>query len=58
LILIQLLLAFKKKFTYFIFGVLGLHCCVGFSLVVESGTPLVAVQRLLIVMAFVSEHWL
>ena len=36
--------AFKKNVA-----VLGLCCCVGFSLVAESGVTLVAVHRLLIV---------
>ena len=39
-------------FTYLFMAVLGLHCCAGFSLVVESrGYSLVAVQGLLTVVA-------
>ena len=43
---------------YFFLAVLGLHCCVGFSLAVESeGYSLVAVCRLLFtVTSFVAEH--
>ena len=45
-------------FNNFILAVLGLHCCVGFSLVVESrGYSLVAVCGLLIAMAsLIEEH--
>jgi len=41
-------------------AVLGLHCCAGFSLVVESGScSLAAGQGLLIAVASLSaEHWL
>ena len=49
--------AFKKIYiilliSLFILAVLGLHCCTGFSLgTVSRGYSLLAVQRLLIVMA-------
>ena len=34
-------------FCLFLLAVLGLHCCTGFSVVVESeGSPLIVVQRL------------
>ena len=52
----------KKLFTYLILflAVLGLHCCMGFSLVVKSrGYSLVVVHGLLIVRAsLVAEHGL
>ena len=45
-------LFFKKLFIYLFLAVLGLHCCVGFSLVaVSKGKSLVVVCRLLIVAA-------
>ena len=47
-------------FVYLIYflGVLGLHCCTGFSLVLVSGNySLVVVSRLLIAVAFLAaEH--
>ena len=44
-------------FIYLIMVVLGLCCCTGFSLVAASGGySVVAVGRLLIVVAFVAEH--
>ena len=49
---------FIYNFIYLFLTMLGLHCCVGFSLVVESGGySLVAVHRLLITGAsLVAEH--
>jgi len=49
---------FKKKFMYLFLVVLGLHCCVGFSLVAASeGYYLVVVCRLFIVVAsLIVEH--
>ena len=46
------------SFFFFFLAMLGLGCCSGFSLLVESrGVSLVAVLRLLIVMAsLVAEH--
>ena len=42
---------------YLFLGVLGLHCCVGFSLVAESeGRSLAALRRLLIVVASLVGH--
>ena len=51
---------FLKKFIYSLLAVLGLHCCVGFSLVAESrGYSLVVVLAILIaVTSLVAEHWL
>ena len=48
----------KKNISFYFLAVLGLHCCVGFSLVAESSTcSLVAGHRLLIVVAsVVAEH--
>ena len=50
----------KKKFMYLFMAVLGLCCCMGFSLVVANGAyPLVAVCGLLIVVAsLIAEHGL
>ena len=43
---------FKKLFIYLLFAVLGLRCCLGFSLVAASrGYSLVAEHGLLIVVA-------
>ena len=60
-LVMKVLESFLKLFIYFIYAflaVLGLHCCVGFSLFAESGSySLVAVCRLLIVVAsLVAEH--
>ena len=52
---------FFKRFSFIFFTVLGLHCCTGFSLVVESrGYSLVAILRLLMAMdsPLVTEHGL
>ena len=49
----------KKNFIYLFLGGLGLCCCSGFSLVLESGGySLVVVHRLLTVVAPVLEHQL
>ena len=47
-------------FTYLVLTVLGLHCCAGFSVVLENGGySLVVVRGLLTVGAsFVAEHGL
>ena len=43
---------FFPNFIYLALTVLGLHCCAGFSLVVEiGGYSLVAVHRLLVAVA-------
>ena len=54
------LLSLKDLFIYLVLAVLGLFCCVGFSLVAESGDySLVPVHGLLIAAASpVSEHGL
>ena len=51
---------FKNNFIYLFLAVLGLHCCVGFSLIVASGGhSLATVHRLLIAVAsLVVEHGL
>ena len=48
------------KLSVFLLAVLGLYCCLGFSLVaVSRGCYLVAVHELLNpVTSFVAEHWL
>ena len=45
-------------FVFYLFlAILGLHCCVGFSLVAASGTTLCSVQGLLIAVAsLVAKH--
>ena len=49
----------KIKLIYLFLAVLGLHCCRGFSLTVESGGySLVVAHRLLIVVASLVEHGL
>ena len=48
----QLSLFFFKFYLFIYFDVLGLHCCLGFSLVVANGDrSLVMVHRLLTVVA-------
>ena len=49
---------FPNNFIYLFLAVLGLHCCMGFSLVaVSRGYSVVAMHRLLTVLAsLVSEH--
>ena len=50
---------FKTTNIYLFLAVLGLRCCVGFSLIVGSrGYPLVAAHRLLIAVASLVEHGL
>ena len=51
---------FLNTFIYLFLAVLSFHCCVCFSLVVESGScSLAAGQGLLIAVASLSaEHWL
>ena len=51
---------FLKKYSYLFMAALGLHCCVGFSLVAVSGDySLVVVCRLVLAMAsLVAEHGL
>ena len=47
---------FKHNFIYLFMAVLGLCCCVDFSLVAASGVYSVAVFELLVVMASVLEY--
>ena len=47
---------FKHNFIYLFMAVLGLCCCVGFSLVAASGVYSVAVFELLVVMASLLEY--
>ena len=50
----------KKKKNYLFFSVLGLRCCSGFSLVVESGgfSLVVACGPLIVVVSLVEKHGL
>ena len=58
--LIHLFSTFGEKFIHLFFALLGLHCCEGFSLALESsGYSLVVVHRLLIAVASLAvEHGL
>ena len=47
---------FKHNFIYLFMAVLGLCCCVDFSLVAASGVYSVAVFELLVVMASLLEY--
>ena len=47
---------FIYLFIYLFLAVLGLHCCVGFSVVAASGSYSVAVPRILIGGASLVEH--
>ena len=58
--LFKSLASYFEKFIYLLFSVLGLPCCMGFSLVVASrGSSLVAACRRLTAVAFlIVEHGL